>query len=145
MKVDVITDSQDHITEAAVRASAVKLIPPGSVLFVTRSGILAHTLPVARTLVAVTVNQDIKALTPTPGIHPSYVAWAARAFGDKILAECSKDGTTVASVDTDLLLNFLIPIAPAREQDRIVEAHTTTQRAAHSATEHTTTIGSEQS
>ncbi|MBL8863563.1 MAG: restriction endonuclease subunit S [Planctomycetes bacterium] len=122
MKVPVISDSLDHITDDAVRASTVKLIPAGSVLIVTRSGILAHTLPVARTAVAVTVNQDIKALTPTPPIDPDFVAWGARALGWPILNACSKDGTTVASVDTTLLQDFRLPVAPAAEQHRIVSA-----------------------
>lgn len=67
MKVERIHDSEDHITEEAVRRSATKLIPSGSVLFVTRSGILAHTFPVAVTTVEVTVNQDLKAVTPHLG------------------------------------------------------------------------------
>lgn len=122
MKVPVISSSIDYITEAAVRESATKLIGPGSILFVTRSGILAHTFPVARTAVAVTVNQDIKALTPAPPFDPGYVAWCARAYGWTILNQCSKDGTTVASVDTSRLHDFPFPIAPEREQHRIVEA-----------------------
>lgn len=122
MKVPVIFDSLDHITDDAVAASAAKLIPPGSVLVVTRSGILAHTLPVARTAVAVTVNQDIKALTPAPPINPDFVAWGVRAFGMPILHACSKDGTTVASVDTELLQDFPLPVAPKAEQPRIVSA-----------------------
>lgn len=122
MKVDVISGAIDHITEAALERSAAKLIVPGSILFVTRSGILAHTFPVALTSLPVTVNQDLKALTPTAPLHSAYLAWAARAFGSRILEKCSKDGTTVASVDTALLHAFLLPIAPLPEQHRIVEA-----------------------
>jgi len=122
MKVAVILDTIDHITESAVEESSAKLIPPNSVLFVTRSGILEHTFPVARTAVPVTVNQDIKALTPAEPLNPSYIAWGARAHGSEILQGCSKDGTTVASVDTSLLQNFMLPVAPVPEQQRIVEA-----------------------
>jgi type I restriction enzyme S subunit len=122
MKVSIISDSMDHITESAVRESSTKLIAQGSILFVTRSGILAHTFPVARTAVAVTVNQDIKALTPPSGLDPDYIAWNARAHGWTILNLCSKDGTTVASVDTALLQEFRLPIAPLPEQHRIVAA-----------------------
>lgn len=122
MKVDVISDSEDHITEAAVEQSATQLVPANSILFVTRSGILVHTFPVARTTVPVTVNQDLKALTPFPGLRADFLAWGARAFGSEILRECSKDGTTVASVDTEQLQSFHVPIAPHNEQRRIVEA-----------------------
>jgi type I restriction enzyme, S subunit len=122
MKVERIHDSEDHITEEALRGGATKLIPSRSVLFVTRSGILAHTFPIAVTTLDVTVNQDLRALTPHVGLSPDYLAWGARSLGDEILRRCSKDGTTVASIDTERLMGFELPIAPVAEQHRIVEA-----------------------
>jgi len=120
MKCFAISDSQDRITEDAVEKSAAKLISAGSVLFVTRSGILQHTFPVGVSLVDVTVNQDLKAITPHDGIMPSYVAWYLIASNNRILHDCSKDGTTVQSIDTDQLKRYDIPIAPYTEQRRIV-------------------------
>ncbi len=120
MKTERITDSEDHITKAAVEESTAKLISAGSVLIVTRSGILSHTLPVAVTTVPVTVNQDLKALTPKDGVLPEYVAWALRCFARKILNTCSKQGTTVASVETAALHRFEIPLAPLDQQKHIV-------------------------
>src|SRR4051812_15333398 len=49
MKQERIADSEDHITPTALRESAARLIAPGSVLVVTRSGILERVLPVAVT------------------------------------------------------------------------------------------------
>ena len=95
-------------------------MPEGSVLFVTRSGILAHTFPVAVTKLAVTINQDLKALKPKPDLSPKYVAHAVRGASRRILKECSKHGTTVASVDTNALLDFEIPLVDLDEQHRIV-------------------------
>src|SRR3569623_1799165 len=103
MKTERITDSEDHITRVAVEESTAKLIPEGSVLIVTRSGILSHTLPVAVTTVPVTVNQDLKAITPKGGVLPEYLAWALRCFAREILNTCSKQGTTVASIETAAL------------------------------------------
>ena len=120
MKVDEIASSEDQVTEAALTDKRVALVPEGSVLFVTRSGILAHTFPVAVTKLAVTINQDLKALTPKPGISPKYVAHAVRGASRRILKECSKHGTTVASVDTNALLDFKIPLVDLDEQHRIV-------------------------
>lgn len=120
MKQDVIFDSGDHITQRAIDNSAAKLIPPGSILVVTRSGILAHTFPVAVTMMPVTVNQDIKALTPFPGIDAKYLSWLLRAHGRKILETCSKDGTTVNSIETARLHAYPVLIAPTNEQCRIV-------------------------
>jgi type I restriction enzyme S subunit len=120
MKTDHIVDSEDHITKAAVEGSAAKLIPARSVLVVTRSGILSHTLPVALTTVPVTVNQDLKALTPREDVLPEYVAWALRCFAREILNTCSKQGTTVSSIETAALHRFEIPVAPLDQQKRIV-------------------------
>lgn len=122
MKRFEISDSIDRITEDAVIGSAAKLIAPGSVLFVMRSGILAHTFPVAHTTAQITINQDLRALSPAEGVLPEYVAYGVRASGQEILRTMSKDGTTVASVDATMLAGFELPLAPSAEQERIVEA-----------------------
>lgn len=62
MKFDFITDSQDKISAEALEDGAAELIPSGSLLIVTRSGILAHSTPIAITKVEAAINQDIKAL-----------------------------------------------------------------------------------
>jgi type I restriction enzyme S subunit len=120
MKVDEIISSEDHITEAALADGRVSLVPEGSVLFVTRSGILAHTLPVAVTRLPVTINQDLKALKPKHGVSPKYVAHAVRGASRRILKECSKHGTTVASIETNALLEFKIPMVDLDKQHRVV-------------------------
>ncbi len=120
MKSFEISRSQDFITGEAIEKSSAKLIKASSVLMVTRSGILQHTFPVGVNSIEVAVNQDLKAITPHTGINEKYVAWYLVANNNKILANCSKDGTTVQSVDTDQLKSLQIPIAPHKEQNRIV-------------------------
>lgn len=120
MKAERIFDSEDHITDAAVEGSTTRLIPAGSVLIVTRSGILSHTLPVAVTSVPVTINQDLKAITPREGVSAEYVAWAIRCFAREILKTCSKQGTTVSSIETAALHRFEIPLPPLDDQRSIV-------------------------
>jgi type I restriction enzyme S subunit len=110
MKVDEIWVSEDRISQQALDEGRVSMVPEGSVLLVTRSGILSHTLPVAVTRVPVTVNQDLKALSPRPDVLPRYVAHAVRGLSQRILKSCAKHGTTVASIDTNALLNFEIPM-----------------------------------
>lgn len=120
MKVSLIADAEDHITEAAVVGSATNVVPAGSVLVVVRSGILRRIFPVAVTTSAVALNQDLKALKPAGGIDPRYVAWFLRGDEHSILRECAKDGTTVDSIDFPALLRRVIPVAPSAEQERIV-------------------------
>jgi type I restriction enzyme, S subunit len=122
MKVNLIADAEDHITEAAVKGSATNVVPAGSVLVVVRSGILRRTLPVAVTTSAVALNQDLKALKPAEGIDPRYLAWFLRGNEQWILHECAKDGTTVDSIDFPALLRLVTPVAPPAEQVRIVAA-----------------------
>ncbi len=120
IKVARLWDSSDHLSTGAIEASATTVIPKRSVLVVTRSGILAHTLPIAINEVPLAINQDLKAITPFPGIDAEYLAWALRGLERRILKECSKHGTTVHSVEVSRLQAFDVPVAPQQEQRRIV-------------------------
>jgi len=122
MKVLRIAGAEDSITLDAVVGSATKLVPSESVLMVVRSGILAHTFPVAISSVPVTLNQDMKAITPRPGVSAEFLAYYLRSCGQRILRECSKSGTTVASVDIGALKAQWVPVPPLDEQHRIVAA-----------------------
>jgi type I restriction enzyme, S subunit len=118
MKTRVVTDSEDHVTEAAL--DRLSVVPSDSILVVVRSGILSRTLPVAQAAIPVTVNQDMRAFVPMSGISSSYLAWQLIAKEREILSSCSKDGTTVASIEGSALSQFPLVVAPQAEQTRIV-------------------------
>ncbi len=99
-------------TVKALENSAVKLISSGSILFGVRSGILRRTLPVALTMIDVTVNQDMKSLTPDASIDPDYLLVTALAFNEDIRHSCAKDGTTVESLEVPTLQVYTIPLPP---------------------------------
>lgn len=120
MKRQYISDAEDHITEVAIAGSATNRVPENSILMVTRSGILQHSLPVAINTVPVTVNQDLKALSPFEGILPAYILRHLQADAQRILESASKTGTTVESIDLDRLKAYPIRLAPLPEQKRIV-------------------------
>ncbi|MBN9674123.1 restriction endonuclease subunit S [Salipiger bermudensis] len=115
-----IDNAEDHITDAAVAGSSVKPVPKGAVMVVTRSGILAHSVPVAIADVDVTVNQDLKAIAPYKAVDSEYLLLSLRALEDHFLSTCRKHGTTVASLDTDRLKKTDLPLPPLPEQRRIV-------------------------
>lgn len=120
---DTLRHTRDRITDVAVeKKSPVTVVPAGSVAIVVRSGILERTIPVALVPFNTTLNQDMKAIQTHPGISPRWVAWALRAFfAPEIMRQCRKSGTTVASLSTDALMDFRIPLAPSPEQGRIIE------------------------
>lgn len=120
MKSKVITDTIDRITNEAIQESSAKLIDSGSILFVVRSGILRRTLPVGLTTMEVTVNQDLQALTPAH-VLPDYVYWYVVGKNEDIRRDCSKDGTTVESIESVKLRNYKIPICTDNEQKLIVQ------------------------
>jgi type I restriction enzyme S subunit len=120
MKRLEIDDTQDHVTETALEDSATNRVPEDSLLFVTRSGILERTLPTARATVAVTINQDLKAFTLSEGVDPQFLLYYTRAAERSILRQCSKHGTTVASLESGRLYRFPVPLPAPSEQRRIV-------------------------
>lgn len=105
MKSKVIKDTEDKITPQAVESSSTKIIPANSILFVVRSGILRRIFPIAITITDVTLNQDMQAVTPE-NILPNYVYWYATSKSEEIRHKCSKDGTTVESIESSLFKNF---------------------------------------
>ncbi|EGR0836086.1 TPA: restriction endonuclease subunit S [Vibrio cholerae] len=121
MGSDRISITEDYITPSAVDNSSTKLYPAGSVLVVTRSGILRRKVPVALALVPVAVNQDIKVLPSSKAISTEYVANFMWCYNETILARCAKDGTTVESIDTTSLLGFPIKLPPLPEQKKIAQ------------------------
>lgn len=121
MKSDRIADTEDHMTEKALEETNSKIIPPGSLIVVTRSGILEHSFPVAINQKPVTINQDLKAFIPNDRLNEEYVYYYLRSRELDILKNCTKDGTTVASINSDALYAYEIPLPSITQQQRIVE------------------------
>lgn len=121
MKAQRISGSQDHITKEALQQSAARLVPSTSILVVTRSGILEHTLPAAITTLPVAINQDLKALIPRENVLAEFVLYGLKWAEKSILHTCSKAGTTVANISFGQFVDFRIPLPPLAEQRRIVE------------------------
>lgn len=120
MKSDVITDSEDHVTESALKGSSIRLIPDPAVLMVTRGMILDHTVPIAITARPVTLNQDMKALRPRSGLRADYLAQYLRAVNGALLARVEEAGHGTKALRTDLWRKLPLLIPPTDEQRAIV-------------------------
>lgn len=62
MRGEVLTDTEEHITELALQGSAAKVVPPDTLLVVVKSKVLAHRLPVLRTAIRTCFGQDLKGI-----------------------------------------------------------------------------------
>ena len=121
MKVATIVDTEDHITEEGLASSATKLVAPGAVLLVMRSGILRHSIPVAINRVPVALNQDMRALTPTAQVEARYLSRLLEGHQLQLLNAWSKVGSTVESLESDLVGETEIAVPPLAQQRAIAD------------------------
>ncbi|MDZ7882465.1 MAG: restriction endonuclease subunit S [Mycobacterium sp.] len=117
MKSRIIDGSQVMLTERGVQMSPAKLVPTNSVLVVVRSGVLKHTLPVALTARPVTLNQDMKALIPSPEIDGSYLARLVKSLQPRVLTWVR--ATTADNFPINKLLEHRINLPSLDDQRRI--------------------------
>ncbi len=116
-----VLDSEDHITASGLENSSTRLIPIDSVLIVARSGILKHSIPVAINVRPVALNQDLKAVIPgrSSGLLPEYLSYLLQGHQSQLLMEWKKEGTTVESLELELIANTQTPLPPVDEQRAI--------------------------
>ena len=111
MKTDFLSDSQDHVSQAAVDETNLNVIEQGSSLIVVRGMILARDIPVAINRNPVTINQDMKALVPkTKEITGAYI-WATLHLARQKLQRLVRTaGHGTRKLDTPDLMQFPIPL-----------------------------------
>jgi len=114
-----LVSAQDRISELAIQASATRLIEPGTILVVGRSGVLAHTLPVGIVRQPSAFNQDIKAIVPNENHDAEFVALYLKSNQALVLKDGVKRGPTVHSLIADFLEKLEIPAISLNEQRQI--------------------------
>ena len=128
MKTDFLSDSQDHVSEAAVQETNLRLIERGSALLVVRGMILARTIPLAINLHPVTINQDMKALLPKREPITGAYLWAALTVAKQQLRGLVRTaGHGTRKLDTPDLMRFRIPL-PTSDQIQQVGSAVDTHR-----------------
>jgi type I restriction enzyme S subunit len=122
MKADQIDRAEEAITKEGLESSATRLLPPGCLLMVVRSGILKHTIPVAINATSVALNQDMKALIFDPGrcIGRFFLRWV-QGLNDRLLLAWAKQGATVESIEHSYLADTIVPLPDIAEQTRIAK------------------------
>jgi type I restriction enzyme S subunit len=120
LKVEMLFDTQDHITQQAVDDGAADLVAAGSLLIVVRGMILIHTFPVVKAMVKMAINQDLKALTPSAKLNVNFLAWLLRGASNETLGRIDEaaHGTKVLRIDA--WTSISLPVPPVEEQLEIV-------------------------
>jgi type I restriction enzyme S subunit len=120
MHVSVVENSKDRITYEAVEKSSTRLVYPGTILIVARSGILVRAFPIAVAGTELAFNQDIKALLPNRDwVDPQFLVWFLKSQEPYILMHGVKKGATVHSIRSGFLEGMKIELPPLNEQHRI--------------------------
>ena len=120
MKVDQIVDAQDHVTALALNETNLSLVSKDSLLIVVRGMILAHSFPVAVTKVQVTINQDMKSLTPYRSEIVPFLALACQGYKKQILQLVERSTHGTCKLQSEKIFSFLFGLPPIDEQQRIV-------------------------
>ena len=120
MKSKYITSSQLRLS--ALGAEQMQMYQPDTLLLVTRSGILRHTLPVSILKECATINQDLKAIILYMPQLAEYIYVCLKGMETQLLLKYTKSGTTVENVNFDEFQKVLLPIPPIQQIDRIMSS-----------------------
>lgn len=120
MKVVEIGDAEDHVTELALAETGLRLIEPDHILVVVRGMILLHSFPVARNLVPVTINQDMKALKCCDKLLPGFLQYLFRGIAKLLVSLAGESAHGTKKMETSILSGLQIPLPPIEEQQSII-------------------------
>ena len=116
MKQDVITDSEEKLTDTALNGR-ITILPSESILIVVRGMILAHTFPVALTGGEVTFNQDMKGIIPNSDFAAEFVFHWFKDNSTRILQATEESTHGTKRLATDVLYGMQIPKpSPAKQK-----------------------------
>lgn len=119
VKTDYLFKTTREISEKGLNRSSSSLAPKGSVIFVTRSGILQHTFAISILGKEMAINQDIKCLILYEIISAEYFQKIIKGNNSQILVEVRQQGATVESINMDSFFNLTIALPPISEQHQI--------------------------
>ena len=121
MKVDLIFDSDDHVSKLAFADTNLKAVPANTPLIVIRGMILAHTVPIALTARTVAINQDMKAINFDSAINPVFGFWCLKVLQQRILADVDTAAHGTKRIEMSRLGDIPIHIPSSDQQRRYVQ------------------------
>jgi type I restriction enzyme S subunit len=112
---DGVAIGRRNINQSAVTSSATNIVPMGSILMVTRTGVGK----IAIAPVDIAISQDITGIVLKQGVEAKYVLSAITSKMSSLLAV--QRGATIKGITRDDVKRVVIPLPPPSEQRRIVE------------------------
>lgn len=116
MKVTELDTTEEKVTLEGVNAGS-KLMPNDTIMIVVRGMILAHTFPVARTLVPAAFNQDMKALVVSSDFRPKYIQYWFEHSAKRYLQLVSESSHGTKRLESEKLFSLSVPSISLAEQD----------------------------
>lgn len=114
-----LDSAQETLTAEGVEAGS-KLMPNDTIMIVVRGMILAHTFPVARTLVPAAFNQDMKALVVSDEYRPKYIQYWFEYAAPRYLRLVSESSHGTKRLESDKLFSLVVPKIDLDEQDDLI-------------------------
>ncbi len=119
MKLSELDSAEETLTAEGVEAGS-KLMPNDTIMIVVRGMILAHTFPVARTLVPAAFNQDMKALVVSDEYRPKYIQYWFEYAAPRYLRLVSESSHGTKRLESDKLFSLAVPRLDLDEQDDFI-------------------------
>ena len=119
MKLAELDSAEETLTAEGVEAGS-KLMPKDTIMIVVRGMILAHTFPVARTLVPAAFNQDMKALVVSDEYRPKYIQYWFEYAAPRYLRLVSESSHGTKRLESDKLFSPEVPKLDLDEQDDFI-------------------------
>jgi len=119
MKLAELDSAEETLSAEGVEAGS-KLMPKDTIMIVVRGMILAHTFPVARTLVPAAFNQDMKALLVSCEYQPKYIQYWFEYAAPRYLRLVSESSHGTKRLESDKLFSLEVPKLALDEQDDFI-------------------------
>lgn len=120
-----VSEGTYTITELAITDKTTRMVEKGTILMVTRSGILARKVPLSITKTNLAINQDIKALIPKSNhLSSTYLYYWLKKNEFILLNKIVKTGTTVQSINLPDLEKLCISYPNITIQNKIADFFT---------------------
>ncbi len=115
LTADHITESEETVTEAALRECSLRLNQPGDVLIAMYGATIGKT---AILDVVGTTNQAVCACTPFSGMSNSYLLLLMKAYKPYFISQGA--GGAQPNISREKIIHTVIGLPPLTEQSRIV-------------------------